>query len=201
MNKMIWTGAIAGTLAVATAAVAFGFTSVFDGEQSSTRASNRQGPSSDSKLMQYDIDKDGRVSRSEMDASLTAEFRSVDANTDGRLDAAEIQRHIDTRRTERNARLEAWRAKARAQGLDPKRPPFDSNDRDNVDTLRYADWNMDGAITPEEFGGRARSQFMRADRNGDGQISTEELKRRGNNREGNRPDRAASSRASAQSLA
>ena len=113
---------------------------------------------------------------------MSAEFSAVDTNGDGRLDAAEIQRHSDARRVERNARYEAWRIKAQAQGLDPKRPPFDRSDRDNVDSLRYADWNLDGTITPEEFGGRARSQFMRADRNGDGSITPDDLKRRSSTR-------------------
>ena len=88
------------------------------------------------------------------------------------------QRHIDARRTERSARIEAWRVKAKSQGLDPSRPPFDLTERDNVDSLRYGDWNMDGVITIDEFGGRTRAQFMRSDRNGDGMVTPDEANRR-----------------------
>ena len=189
MTRIIWIGAIAGTLAIAAGAVALGYTSVLDTDSPKSRNPNQFGSSPDTRLMQFDMDKDGRLTRLEMDSALSSEFRAVDSNSDGRLDAAEIQRHTDARRVERNARYEAWRVKALAQGLDPKRPPFDRSDRDNVDTLRYADWNLDGAITPDEFGGRARSQFMRADRNGDGSITPDDLKRRSNNRKANSASR------------
>ena len=183
MTRIIWIGAVAGTLVVAAGALALGYTTVLDtGSAKSTRSGGQGGPSADTRLMQYDVDKDGRLTRLEMDSALSSEFGAVDTNGDGRLDAAEIQRHSDARRVERNARYEAWRIKAQAQGLDPKRPPFDRSDRDNVDSLRYADWNLDGAITPDEFGGRARSQFMRADRNADGSITPEDLKPRSSTR-------------------
>lgn len=183
MTHIIWIGAAAGILAVAAGALALGYTSVLDSSAPKSRGSNQGGLSADARLLQYDADKDGRLTRPEMDTALGSEFNAVDTNSDGRLDAAEIQRHTDARRVERSARYEAWLIKAQAQGLDTKRPPFDRGDRDNVDSLRYADWNLDGAITPDEFGGRARSQFMRADRNGDGVITQEDLKRRSNKRQ------------------
>jgi len=64
--------------------------------------------------------------------------------------------------------------------VDPGRPP---SDRDTVDNLRSADWNLDGFITADEFGGKIRGLAMRADRNGDGQIDADELKPRANRRE------------------
>jgi hypothetical protein len=174
---MVWTGAIAGTIAVVAAAAAFGYSSFID-QPSAPGGAGRPGAASDAQLLKYDSDRDGRVTRQEVDTALTVEFRAVDTNGDGRLDAAEIQRHIDARRTERSAKIEAWRAKAKSMGLDPSRPPVDLTERDNVDSLRYGDWNMDGVITIDEFGGRTRAQFMRADRNGDGMISPEEAHRR-----------------------
>lgn len=184
MNNMVWTGIIAGTIAVGAAAVAFGYTSIVDAASPGS-VTPRSSAGGDARMIRYDTDKDGRVSRPELDGALAQEFRGVDTNGDGRLDAAEIQRHVEARRADRNAKMEAWRAKAKAQGLDPRKPPFDVSERDNVDTLRYGDWNMDGAITPDEFGGRARSQFMRADRNGDGLITPDEMQRRPNNRGAN----------------
>jgi hypothetical protein len=181
MATTAWTGMIIGTLAVAAAAAAYGYTNMSDTGTRST-GSTRTGTSAEARLLKYDTNRDGRITRPEVDGALAEEFRSVDTNSDGRLDAAELQRHAEVRRAERSARLEAWRAKARAEGLDPRKPPFDTSDRDNVDSLRYGDWNMDGAITPEEFGGRTRSQFMRSDRNADGLITGDEMRRRPNNR-------------------
>ena len=183
MANMAWTGLIAGTIAVAAAAAAFGYSSFVDGTPA--RSGARSTTSSDLRLMRYDVDRDGRVSRPEYDGALTQEFRNVDMNGDGRLDAAELQRHAERRRIDRNAKLESWRAKARADGRDPRKPPSDLVERDNIDSLRYGDWNLDGAITPDEFGGRARAQFMRSDRNGDGMITAEELRRRPDNRRAN----------------
>lgn len=185
MANMVWTGAVAGTLAVVAAAAAFGYSSFMEPGSSGPSQRGRQGPPPEAMLMRFDADKDGRVSRPELDSALMAEFRSVDTNNDGRLDAAEIQRHIDTRRADRTARIEAWRVKAKAQGIDPKKIPPELEERDNIDTLRYADWNMDGVITADEFGGRARAQFMRTDRNSDGLISPDEIRQRTNNRRGN----------------
>lgn len=181
MATTAWTGLIIGTLAVAAAAAAYGYTSLSDAGSRGAGTARNAG-ATDSRLMKYDTNRDGRITRPEVDGALAEEFRSVDTNSDGRLDAAEIQRHAEVRRAERTARLEAWRAKARAEGLDPRKPPFDTSERDNVDSLRYGDWNLDGAITAEEFGGRTRAQFMRTDRNADGLITSDEMRRRPNNR-------------------
>lgn len=183
MANMVRTGLIAGAIAVAATAAAFGYSSFVDGTPG--RSGGRSTASSDLRLMRYDTDRDGRVSRPEYDGALMQEFRNVDMNGDSRLDAAELQRHAERRRIDRNAKLEAWRAKARAAGRDPRKPPSDLVERDNIDSLRYGDWNLDGAITPDEFGGRARAQFMRSDRNGDGMITAEELRRRPDNRRAN----------------
>lgn len=181
MTKTVWTGLIVGAIVVTAATAAFGYTNLSDSLWGG-QASSRSSMSTEARLMKYDTNRDNRVTRPEVDAALDQEFRTVDMNADGRLDAAEIQRHGETRRADRNARLVAWRTKARAEGLDPRRPPMDMSDRDNVDSLRYGDWNLDGALTPNEFGGRTRSQFMRSDRNADGLITPDELRRRTNNR-------------------
>jgi hypothetical protein len=181
MANIAWTGLVVGTIAVTAAAAAFGYSTLTDSNGRNT-SSTRAGTSSEARLAKYDTNRDSRITRPEVDGALAAEFRTVDTNGDGRLDAAEIQQHGEKRRADRSARLEAWRAKARAEGLDPRKPPSDLSDRDNVDTLRYGDWNMDGAITPDEFGGRTRALVMRADRNTDGLITAEELRRRSGNR-------------------
>jgi Ca2+-binding EF-hand superfamily protein len=174
INKT-WAMVGAGTLMVAVGAVAVALAADWGGGKV-PRASAAQGGSSALRMVQYDGDKDGRVTRAEINTGIAAQFGAADTNSDGKLDAAEILRYNDKRKADRRARYEAWKAKAAALGRDPGRPP---SDRDTVDNLRAADWNLDGFITGDEFGGKTRALAMRADRNGDGVIDAEELKRRG----------------------
>lgn len=167
---------IAGAAAiVAVGAVAVAFAADWGQSTKKLRAVSGKAPLSAMRLVQFDADKDGRITRAEVDAGITAQFTAADTSSDGKLDAAEILRYNDKRKAERRARYDAWRAKAAAQGIDPGRPP---SDRDTVDTLRIADWNLDGFITADEFGGKLRALAMRADRDGDGTIVPDELKKR-----------------------
>jgi hypothetical protein len=133
-------------------------------------------------LMQFDANKDGRVTRAEVEAGIAAQFHSIDTNGDGRLDASEYQRFTDARRAERKARIAAWRA----SGQDGSPPDIALT---NYDTMKRLDWNLDGYITPDEFGGRFRALAMRADRDGDGTILADELKQ-GTRGRGGRQDAA-----------
>ena len=87
----------------------------------------------------------------------------------------EFQKFNDARRAERKARLDAWRAKSRHRRH--ATPALRSRPRRPRPESRYADWNLDGIISPEEFAAKTRSQAMRADRNGDGVIVMEELRK------------------------
>jgi len=137
----------------------------------------RGGSAGSMRLVQFDADKDGRITRAEIDAGLQAQFAGADANSDGKLDAAEYQKYNDQRRAERKARYEAWRAKNPDKA--ERRNYADRGGRDGFDPMKYTDWNQDGFITPDEFGGRTRAQAMRADRDNDGTILVEDLRRRG----------------------
>lgn len=179
INKT-WAMAGAAALALTVGVVAVALATGWGGSTTKARASAPSGGSSALRMVQYDGDKDGRVTRAEIDSGIVAQFSAADTNSDSKLDAAEILRYNDKRKADRRARYEAWKAKAAAMGRDPGRPP---SDRDTVDNLRAADWNLDGFITAEEFGGKTRALAMRADRNGDGVIDAEELKRRANRRD------------------
>ena len=177
MDNKLWAAAGAGTLLLVVGAVAVAFASDWGSTKRPASARAASG-SSAMQLLRFDEDKDGRITRAEIDAGITAQFGKVDTNTDGKLDAAEVQRFNDARKADQRARYEAWRA---AHPDATSRPPADRA-RDSIDTLRTADWNLDGVITPDEFGGKTRAQAMRADRNGDGTVDPEELKRKNTRR-------------------
>ena len=129
----------------------------------------------DGDLLDFDADKDGRITRAEVDAGLAAQFAAADKNADGKLDPAEFQRHNDQRRAERKARYEAWQAKQTADGGTPK--PFVDRGPRTFDPMKNMDWDLDGYISPEEFSGKTRAQAMRADRDGDGTVLAADLRR------------------------
>jgi Ca2+-binding EF-hand superfamily protein len=171
-NK-IWVAGAAGALVLVAGAVALA--SDWSGGPKRGRTNANGLTFTAMRLIPFDANKDGRITREEINGGIMAQFNTADTNQDGKLDAAEILRFNDQRRAERRARYDAWKAKAAALGVDPGRPP---SDRDSVDNLRVADWNLDGVITPDEFGGKMRAIAMRADRNGDGTVDAEELKPR-----------------------
>lgn len=167
-----WAAITASVALVAAGAVAVAFASDWGTAAKRGKYDRKPGHSAAMRLIQYDGNKDGRITRAEIDAGIQAQFQGADTNGDGKLDGAEFQKYNDARKAERKARYEAWRAK----NPDAKdRAPFD-NGRDGFDQLKYADWNLDGYVTPEEFGGKTRAQAMRADKDGDGTIAADELK-------------------------
>ena len=119
-------------------------------------------------LLRYDADHDGRITRAEIDAGIVAQFRSIDTNHDGRIDAAEYQAYEDGRRAARRAWREAHPDAESATGEEP--PP-------SFDPMKRLDWNLDGFVSLDEFGGRERALAMRADRDGDGAILADDLTR------------------------
>lgn len=136
------------------------------GEGSTGRRSYRG--SSNLFLLRYDADHDGRITRAEVDAGIVAEFQTIDANHDGKLDAGEYQHYEEARRSARAA----WRTQHPDGGnaQDPDRPS-------SFDPMKRLDWNRDGFITIDEFGGRTRAIAMRADRDGDGVVLADDLLR------------------------
>ena len=98
-------------------------------------------------LTRYDANQDGTITRAEMEAGLRKEFDAADTNHDGRLDADEVAA----------VNAQRW-----------------SEDKSAASTI--VDWNQDGYVDFNEFAATTRSLFAEIDRNGDGQLSPDELK-------------------------
>lgn len=181
MNGKTWAAVAAGVVVVAAgavAAVAFAADWAPGERKGKHGRGHGHGRAHAMHLIQFDANKDGQITRAEIDAGIEAKFKTADTNGDGKLDAAEFQKHNDARKAERQAQREAWRAKMEAEGRDPKgKPPHDRGGRAGFDPMKHMDWNLDGVITLDEFGGKTRSQAMRADRDGDGTILVADLQK------------------------
>lgn len=182
MSTRTWGLVAAGVAVLAAGAVAVAFASDWGEGRKHKRGDGPRGGGT-MHLIQYDADKDGRITRAEVDAGIDAEFKRADTNTDGKLDAAEFLTFSEKRKAERKARVDAWRAKREAEGGNVRERPPGGPDR-NFDPMKRMDWNLDGAISPDEFAGKTRAQAMRADRDGDGTILVEDLKKRGHGKRG-----------------
>jgi hypothetical protein len=189
MNKT-WAAIAAGVVVIAAGAVAVAIAADWGDGPRKGRHGKGHGRGQAMHLLQFDTDKDGRITRAEVDAGITAQFTAADTNADSKLDPAEFQKYNDARKAERKARIEAWRAKRGTEGGEPKRDYSDRGPR-NFDPMKNMDWNLDGFISLEEFAGRTRAQAMRADRDGDGTILAEDLTKRGKFRRGGEPSAPA----------
>jgi Ca2+-binding EF-hand superfamily protein len=111
--------------------------------------------------LEYDADKDRKLSRAEVDAGIAARFAKADANADGKIDEAEFKTAADE-----------LRAKFPSH-------PFRGDRSDRYPRIVKAlDWNADGGLQIDEVRGVLQAAAGFADRNADGFISTDEMKGR-----------------------
>ena len=97
-------------------------------------------------MMTFDANKDGSVSRDEVDAGLKTQFAQADMDHNGVLNLREIQAE--------NARR--WQTSGTASSP-------------------LIDWNQDGTVSLAEFSGTAYSVFSQLDRDRGGSLAGNEL--------------------------
>ncbi|MGA7674350.1 MAG: hypothetical protein WCA78_04810 [Rhizomicrobium sp.] len=97
-------------------------------------------------LLRY-ADKDGKVTRAEMEAGLRKDFNAADTNHDGVLDLDEM-RAVNEKR---------W-------------------NEDQAAASPLVDWNHKGYVDFDDFAATARSLFDQLDTKGDGVLTPAELK-------------------------
>jgi Ca2+-binding EF-hand superfamily protein len=141
-----------------------------------------------SRLMHFDLNKDGNITRAEVDQGLAADFKAADKNGNGSIDTDEFKAFHADRRA-------AWKAEREASGKTDERTDAEKAERRERrearramrgDPFKHVDWNLDGSLSQDEFGDRARAMAARVDRDGDGTITAEERERRGHWRHGDR---------------
>ena len=97
-------------------------------------------------MLTFDANKDGSVSRDEVDAGLKRQFDQADIDHNGTLNLGEIQAE--------NARR--WQASG-------------------TSSSPLIDWNLDGTVSLAEFSGTAYSVFAQFDRDRGGSLAGTEL--------------------------
>ena len=108
------------------------------------------GPPPGLALLKFDRNHDGKVTLSELEAGLHAEFNAADKHHTGCLDAAEV-RELNAKR---------WATNHSATPL--------------------VDWEHVGCLTFDEFGAEPLSLFEELDKKGDGVLTATELRGRPN---------------------
>jgi hypothetical protein len=93
-------------------------------------------------MLSFDANKDGTVSRDEVDVGLKAQFDAADTDHNGSLNLSEIQAE--------NARR--WQ-------------------RNGTASSPLIDWNQDGTVSFAEFSGTAHSVFGELDRDRGGTLA------------------------------
>lgn len=138
-------------------------------------------------LAEFDLDKDGRISREEIDRALRARFNEADTNHDGKLDPDEFA-HAGPMmappfggpppfgRGMRHHCHPGAGPRDEAGAGDHPRPPREMPPFDPKVAFNHFDWNLDGELSFEEFAAPFRQMALHLDRNGDGVIDADELK-------------------------
>ena len=99
----------------------------------------------------------GPLTKDEFDAKTRERFARLDKNSDGVIDATEIEASM-------NERQSAWRKMMNKGG-----PGIDDR------LIRMFDTNKDGKVTKDEYQGVIRKQFAEMDLNNDGRITDDDL--------------------------
>ncbi len=103
----------------------------------------------------YDTNKDGSLSRAELEAGLKKDFDAVDKNHDGKLSAEEVREENDRR----------WKL------YGPQSSPL-------------IDWNHDGYVDFDEFATASRTLFEQLDTDHNGILTPQEMRPRAPNQNG-----------------
>jgi hypothetical protein len=122
------------------------------------------GPGMPPPLREADANKDGRITRAEVDATIAARFKKSDANSDSALDEREFVAAMPRP-------PEPPEGAPKPPEGRPPFPPFDPAAR-----FRATDWNGDGKLSADEFAVPLKAMAIHADRNGDGAIAADEMR-------------------------
>jgi hypothetical protein len=138
-------------------------------------------------LFDFDLDKDGRISRAEIDRGLKTRFDEADDDDDGELDPEEFADAMP-RPPDGPPRFGGPMPPPGAgpccecgprhgrHGRPGHPPRHDRGPPSPKDAFDHLDWNLDGALSFEEYAAPIHQMALRMDRDGNGVIDRDELK-------------------------
>jgi hypothetical protein len=127
-------------------------------------------------LARYDANGDGSITRSEIDAGLTKDFKSADTDRNNKLSSAELKAFMEARHAEMKAKMgmpDEPGDKAKNDG-EPGKDGAKSAEH-NMDPVKHLDWNLDGSLSFEEVSAPVRLLAMQLDHDASGTITATDL--------------------------
>jgi Ca2+-binding EF-hand superfamily protein len=181
MNKSIISTITAAAILASASTVAF----AASGDDNGKRGGKRGGPNIERMLEKLDTNKDGGITLEEVKAHQGTIFASVDANSDSSLTQEEFNMIKEMRKAEREAKKaengEQTTETAQSDDKDgKKRKGKRGGKRGEMRGMGFERLDADnsGAVSLEEFTAHADKMFDRMDRNDDGVINTDDVKRK-----------------------
>lgn len=147
MKLLLAVAAISLTLTLAACGGSYAWDGTYRGPPRGMRGDPSGTVAGIKQLQGYDANKDGMLTRAELDAQLRKDFAAADHDHNGTLDAREAQDENDRRYKESGTQYSP-----------------------------VLDWNQDGVIDFNEFAGGTRSLFDQLDDDHDGVLSGNEFK-------------------------
>ncbi|MEO9458447.1 MAG: hypothetical protein ABJE63_07035 [Lentilitoribacter sp.] len=181
MKKSIISTITAAAILASASTVAF----AASGDDNGKRGSKRGGPNIERMLEKLDTNKDGGITLEEVKAHQGTIFASVDANSDNSLTQEEFDMIKEMRKAERETAREAKKAEngeqttetAQSDDKDGKKRKGKRGEMRGMGFERL-DADNSGAVSLEEFTAHSDKMFDRMDRNDDGVINTDDVKRK-----------------------
>lgn len=126
-------------------------------------------------IQHFDRNKDGLLAKDEVPGMQQAVFDKLDQNRDGKLDAKELERTLQSLRAMDKKDVERMFQAIHERAVVARESRPDAGDGEVARWLQTMDKNKDGKISRQEAQGRVREFFNAIDVNKDGVLDKKEL--------------------------
>lgn len=170
------------TALTASIVLASASTYAFAAKDGGKRDGHRHGPSIERILERLDTNKDGGISLEEVKTAREEMFAKVDANSDSSLTEEEFNMIREIHKAERDANKPEGEQNAENKDRDGKRGKGDGKRAGKRGgkgmSFDRLDADDSGTVTLAEFTEHTEKMFERMDRNSDGVVNADDMKRK-----------------------